>query len=254
MDLSQGVNNDLQKAIDDITSVGVTGDAQEGSSPVAAPSSVPEGDNGELGDPIGPFPEANADAAAPASEPLAPLDPISVPELGTSANVAFSPVLPPEPEAQPAAEQSAMAETPQQTTPEMPTDGTPAEQPAPEASTLEAPAEDNATPQIEPSSSEHTLMQEPAQEPAANDASANSDIGSSMDAQHVKEAAMRDLVPLLDRIDMDAAQKFRVCRDIFESIHDYAALDQAYRAASAITDENERAKSLLYIVEAVDKK
>ena len=46
MDQNQTVDNDLQKAIDDITNT-TNGDPVF-SDPVAAPSSVPEGDTGEL--------------------------------------------------------------------------------------------------------------------------------------------------------------------------------------------------------------
>ena len=51
MDQNQTVDNDLQKAIDDITNT--TNTDPVFSDPVAAPSSVPEGDTGELGEPVG---------------------------------------------------------------------------------------------------------------------------------------------------------------------------------------------------------
>lgn len=81
MDQNQSkVDNDLQKAIDDITNT--TSSDPVFSDPVAAPSSVPEGDTGELGEPIGPFPEPQISITAPAPEPIAPLEAMSgVPEL-----------------------------------------------------------------------------------------------------------------------------------------------------------------------------
>ena len=78
MDQNQTVDNDLQKAIDDITNT--TNTDPVFSDPVAAPSSVPEGDTGELGEPIGPFPEPKVEMVAPETPQLAPLDPINIPE------------------------------------------------------------------------------------------------------------------------------------------------------------------------------
>ena len=176
MDQNQSkVDNDLQKAIDDITNTTSTDPVF--SDPVAAPSSVPEGDTGELGEPVGPFPEPQVSITPPAPEPIAPLEAMSgVPELSM-----------------------------------------PAEQPAP------APA--------------------PAPE------SAPSVLGTA----EIKKAALRDLVPLLAKINLDPAQKFDIYRDIFENLKDYTILDPAYHTAREISDETRRAEALLYLVEAINK-
>ncbi len=83
MDQDQTVDKDnLQKAIDDITNT--TNTDPVFSDPVAAPSSVPEGDTGELSEPIGPFPDekAKVEMVAPAPEPIAPLESVAnIPEL-----------------------------------------------------------------------------------------------------------------------------------------------------------------------------
>ena len=72
MDQNQTVDNDLQKAIDDITNT--TSADPVFSDPVAAPSSVPEGDTGELSEPVGPFPEPEEEPkiemVPPAPEPI----------------------------------------------------------------------------------------------------------------------------------------------------------------------------------------
>ena len=68
MDQNQTVDNDLQKAIDDITNK--TNVDPVFSDPVAAPSSVPEGDTGELDESVGPFPEPpKIDVMPPAPAP-----------------------------------------------------------------------------------------------------------------------------------------------------------------------------------------
>ena len=83
MDQNQTVDNDLQKAIDNITNT--TNADPVFSDPVAAPSSIPEGDTGELAEPVGPFPapepEPKVEMVMPAPEPIAPLEPLTLPNL-----------------------------------------------------------------------------------------------------------------------------------------------------------------------------
>ena len=203
MDQNQTVDNDLQKAIDDITNT--TNTDPVFSDPVAAPSSVPEGDTGELGEPVGPFPEPKVEMVAPAPEPIAPFEPIDIPELNVPA---------PEPATMPPMPQSA---------------------PEPVAP---APVIPEPTP----------VVPEPA--PAPVQSMFNS---SNLNTRQVKEAALRDLIPLLDRLNMTPSQKFNICRNIFEDLRDYTVLEQAYRAATEITNETERAEALLYLVESIDK-
>ena len=172
------VDNDLQKAIDDITNK--TNIDPVFSDPVAAPSSVPEGDTGELGEPVGPFPEPKLAVVAPAPNPVAPLEAAAeIPDLNIPA---------------------------------------PADIPIPPAP-------------------------EPTPEP----------IPEGLNTHQIKTAALRDLVPLLDKIDIDATERFRLYRDIFEELKDYTVLEPAYHTAREIPDETERANALLYLVESIDK-
>ena len=131
------VDNDLQKAIDDIANT--TSVDPVFSDPVAAPSSVPEGDTGELGEPVGPFPEPKIETPAP------------------------------------------------------------------------------------------------------------------QNTGEIKKAALRDLAPLLDKVNMDAPERFNIYRDIFEELKDYTVLQPAYEAAREIPDETARANALLYLVQSIDK-
>lgn len=217
MDQNQTVDNDLQKAIDDITNN--TNIDPVFSDPVAAPSSVPEGDTGELDEPVGPFPEPKVEMVAPSPEPIAPFEPIDIPELNVPApeSLTAEPALAPEPMPKP---------TIQSTTPIAP--------PAPEPITPPAPITPEPAAPITPPN--HFNM------PLSN-----------LNTHQVKEAALRDLIPLLDRLNMTPSQKFNICRNIFEDLRDYTVLEQAYRAASDIADATERAEALLYLVESIDK-
>lgn len=156
------VDNDLQKAIDNITNT--TSVDPVFSDPVAAPSSVPEGDTGELGEPVGPFP-----APEPEPEPT------------------------PEPKIEP-----------------------PVEQPTPEPVTVPTPTE------------------------------------QPLSTSEVKKAALRDLVPLLDKINATSSEKFRIYRDIFDDLKDYTVLESAYKATRDMSDDKERADALLYLIKSID--
>ena len=170
MNQNPTVDNDLQKAIDDITKN--TNTDPVFSDPVAAPSSVPEGDTGALAEPVGPFPEPLPPAPVE-PEPIAPIPDLAAPVMDT-----------------------------------------PAPMPAPE--------------EIAP-------------------------IPANLDIHQIKEAALRDLLPLLDRLSMSPSQKFNLYRDIFENLRDYTVLAPAYNAAKEIPDDTERGEALLYLVESIDK-
>ncbi len=195
MDENQTVDNDLQKAIDNITNT--TNVDPVFSDPVAAPSSVPEGDTGELGDPVGPFPEPRVEMVPPAPEPIAPLEAMDVPELNNF--------------------------------PTPPNFSTPA-----------------------PVATESVAVSETIESPSDN-APATESVKDSLNVKQIKQAALRDLIPVLDNLHINVSQKFNIYKDIFEELRDYSVLEPAYRAAKEMADDTERAEALLYVVEAIDK-
>ena len=206
MDQEQTVDNDdLQKAIDNITNN--TNDDPVFSDPVAAPSSVPEGDTGELDEAVGPFPAPKVDVVTKGPEPMAPLESMDIPEFN------------------------------------QPDLSTPPEAPIPETPIppVEAPAPEVAPPA--PVTPPEPAMEVPAVEP----------LPQGLNTGQIKKAALRDLVPILDKVSMSPSQKFKIYRDIFDDLKDYTILEPAYNVAREIPDESERAEALLYLVESIDK-
>ena len=187
MDQNQPADDTLQKAIDDITN----NVDPVFSDPVAAPSSVPEGDTGELSAPVGPFPEADTkvDILPPAPEPMAPLEAANIPEL-------------------------------------------------------------NNLPPLEPTP-EPTPVPEPTPEPTPAAEASGEPLSS--DTKEIKNAALHELLPILDKTDADPEQKFNICKDALEDSKDQSALAPALKAAKEISDETKRAEALLYLVESIDK-
>ncbi len=167
MNSTPTVDNDLQKAIDDITKT--TNQDPVFADPVAAPSSVPEGDTGELAESVGPFPAPEPIAPAPMPEPI------------------------PEPK-----------------------------MPDPIVSNPKASKASKATEPKDPN------------------------------MRKVKEAALRDLAPLIIKMDLPASKKFELYRNIFENFHDATIIESAYQAAKEISDENERGEALLYLINSID--
>lgn len=276
MDQNQGADNDLQKAIDNISAPtnSVPADANANantdpvfSDPVAAPSSVPEGDTGELGEPVGPFPMPPAAPPAdpsttpqvgivtPGPEPIAPLDPISIPDLGVPTDTKPT-------ESAPLTSDSSnpdsSADTPLGSSL---TDSTSSDTASLTGSinsgttnsdsvSSDSMNSDSTKPGDSKSDStssdplEHAIKTGEDQHAAANKA---------LNARQIKTAALRDLAPLLNHVHTDPEEKFKICCSIFEDLHDYSVLDQAYKAASEIKNEDTKAKSLLYLIESIDQ-
>jgi hypothetical protein len=201
-------DDDLQKAIDNITNT--TNTDPVFSDPVAAPSSIPEGDNGQLDEPVGPFPAPEPELPAPEMPPL----PVDNPAAGA--------------------------------TPEMPAPDAPATEmpPIPAAAPEMPPAPAAPAPEIT-----HLSDSPLTASPFASHESSNLD----MSVRQIKESALRDLIPLLERLNIDPEQKFGLYRNIFEELKDYSVLNPAYAAAKNITNDTERAEALLYLIESIDK-
>ncbi|MBR5046529.1 hypothetical protein IKX73_02810 [Candidatus Saccharibacteria bacterium] len=189
MNQNDAVDNDLQKAIDDITKT--TNQDPVFADPVAAPSSVPEGDNGELAESVGPFP-------APKPIPRPPR--------------------PPRPPMRPASSSFTLPTPP-------------------------APAVPDLTP----------IAPEPPM-PVAEETTvvAETEFQGGHNMREVKAAALRDLAPLVGKMNLPASQKFSIYRDMFENLHDHTVIEPAYQAAKNIQDETERGEALLYLIESID--
>lgn len=70
--------------------------------------------------------------------------------------------------------------------------------------------------------------------------------------REVKEAALRDLAPILSKVDMDSTKKFNLYKNIREELHDDSVIAPAYETAKDIADDRERADALLYLIDSID--
>lgn len=173
--------------------------------------------------PVEGAPEATPDGAAPADAPAAPAD-VPVPEAPAETPAPEN--IAPDASASPAEESPAEPVNVTVGTPDLP----PAQEAQPEAQ--EAPA---------------------APEAASTDApSAESILSGDNDLNKVREDVLRDLMPLMDKVQSDPEQKFEIYKDAMETLHDKGLVSGAYKVASQITDENKKAESLMDLMRAID--
>ena len=71
--------------------------------------------------------------------------------------------------------------------------------------------------------------------------------------QEIKEAALRDLTPLLEKVDLTPSQRFGFYRNAIDRFGDYSVIELAYHTASGIQDDRERGEALLYLVDVIDR-
>lgn len=189
MNQDETTDDELQKAIDGIAKPAIVDPVF--SDPIAAPSSVPEGDTGGLDESVGPFPE---------------------PEIIEN----------PQPESEGVAMPPEMLNTPIISKPN--------------------------TPDMLASDFDSPIM--PLEEKTVG-----TEVGTMkpvMDIQQIKMAALKDLAPILETMNINPSQKFKIYREMFENLHDNAVLEPAYKTAKAMTDKNERGEALLFLVESIN--
>jgi hypothetical protein len=87
---------------------------------------------------------------------------------------------------------------------------------------------------------------------SATDTPPTADDPANRDLVDVKEHALEELAPLLDKLDLPPEEKFRAIMMIIQSNDDKSLVKLAYEAAHAIKDDEIRARALYTIVNEVD--
>lgn len=73
------------------------------------------------------------------------------------------------------------------------------------------------------------------------------------DISKVKEAALKELFPIMDRIEVEPEKRFLLYQEMLTSMRDKAVIAPAYEAARQIRDDKVRADSLLYLINSIDE-
>lgn len=120
-------------------------------------------------------------------------------------------------------------------------------QPQPEPSSLPQPSSP-PTPAAEPvdAPAPSTPVPESSSTPAGNNQAATSDL------EGIKQNALGDLRPLIDKVDLAPEEKFDTYLLLIRSTDDQALIAPAYAAAQSIADEKRKAEALLDIIKEID--
>lgn len=192
MDASQSNENELQKAIDDITSGATAPETAGGDVATELEAKI----QNQMGTP-----------------PMPPM-----PDMPGNSVEAMNPMMPPEVPAAEATDSPAIVGS-----------GSP-------VAINDAPSETQDVPVTVGATSA-------AEAPASE---TDGDLGS------VKQAMLRDLFPLMDKVNMGPEQKYDIYKEMIETTGDKSMIPAAYEAVKSIADETAKAEALLYLVDKAE--
>ncbi len=78
-------------------------------------------------------------------------------------------------------------------------------------------------------------------------------MGYGTDISKVKEAALKELFPIMDRVEVEPEKRFLLYQEMLTTMRDKAVIAPAYEAARQIRDDKVRADSLLYLINSIDE-
>ena len=78
-------------------------------------------------------------------------------------------------------------------------------------------------------------------------------VAPTSDLSSVREAALKELVPIIDKAGLSPDRQFGIIAAVIDSTHDKSFVPKALEAARTIPDEKLRAEALLKIVGLIDQ-
>ncbi len=89
--------------------------------------------------------------------------------------------------------------------------------------------------------------------PSMSSSSYGRPMGYGADISKVKEAALKELFPIMDRVEVEPEKRFLLYQEMLTTMRDKAVIAPAYEAARQIRDDKVRADSLLYLINSIDE-
>lgn len=132
------------------------------------------------------------------------------------------------------------------------TPATPVSNPMPPAPAAAAPA---PVPMSEPAPMRPMEMPKPQSRPAMSNSMPMGGYAPRVggDVSKVKEAALKELFPLMNRVEVEPEKRFELFREMLETMRDKAVISPAYEAARQIRDDTVRANALLYLINTIEE-
>ncbi len=72
------------------------------------------------------------------------------------------------------------------------------------------------------------------------------------DISATREGILRDLMPLMDKVEGEPERKFDIYKEAMNTLHDKNLVAGAYKEAAKIADENKKADALMTLLNAID--
>ena len=72
------------------------------------------------------------------------------------------------------------------------------------------------------------------------------------DISATREGILRDLMPLMDKVEGEPERKFDIYKEAMDTLHDKNLVSGAYKEAAKISDENKKADALMTLLNAID--
>jgi len=88
--------------------------------------------------------------------------------------------------------------------------------------------------------------------PSSDGTSAKSETSGSSELDGIKLDALKELRPLMDKVELPAEEKFDTYLMLIRSTDDKTLIDPAHKAAQGIADEKRKAEALLEIIKEID--
>ena len=120
--------------------------------------------------------------------------------------------------------------------------------PAAEAPATEAPATE--APAVEAPAVETPAVETPTTETPAVETAAAPEV--SGDLASIRENVIKDLLPLMDKVDSSPEEKFEIYKDAMKTMHDATTIGGAYRTATQFSDETKKADALMDLMKTID--
>jgi len=124
---------------------------------------------------------------------------------------------------------------------------TPDNSPAPEFSSDEGVTLDDSAPVEEPKPQPEETSDPTKSEPSVSPVPIRTD-----NLLDIKNEALHDLSPLIDKLDLDTTEKFKTVMMLIQASDDQALIPQAYELARNIDDEKAKAQALLDVVNEIN--
>ncbi|MBS7346638.1 MAG: hypothetical protein KIG14_02915 [Candidatus Sacchiramonaceae bacterium] len=108
-------------------------------------------------------------------------------------------------------------------------------------------------PELEMPEAEKIEVNQAVEEPAVTTGVADNFIASvGGDLENIKNSALQDLRPLVDKLNATTEEKFDIYLLLLRSSDDKTLIEPAYATARSIEDETKRANALLDIIKEID--